>query len=94
MTGYLDIDIKNNVYNNLRAPVHSVLFVTCIHTTPAVTVGGKREVALEGDTVTILGAEPGQTQWMMTWSRRRRKHKTPNLVAIVRFSSAMTEGEC
>jgi hypothetical protein len=61
MTAYLDIDIKNNVYNNLRAPLHSVLVFTCVHATPAVTAGGKREVALEGNAVTALGAEPGQT---------------------------------
>jgi hypothetical protein len=61
MTAYLNIDIKNNVYNNLRAPLHSVLVVTCVHATPAMTAGGKREVAPQEDTVTALGAEPGQT---------------------------------
>jgi hypothetical protein len=57
MTGYLDINITNNVYNNSRAPVHNIIIVTCVHATPAVTVGGKREEAPEGD-VTTLGAEP------------------------------------
>jgi hypothetical protein len=71
MTGYLNIDIKNNVYSNSRAPVHGVLVVTCVHATPAVTAGGKREEAPEGDAVTTLGAKPVHTQWMMTWSRRR-----------------------
>jgi hypothetical protein len=69
ITDYLDIDIKNNVYNNSRAPVHSVLVVTCVHATPAMTMGGKREDAPKGDAVTTLGAKPVQTQWMMTWSR-------------------------
>jgi uncharacterized protein YunC (DUF1805 family) len=42
MIGYLDIDIKNTVYNNSRTPVNSVCVVTCVHATPAVTAGGKR----------------------------------------------------
>jgi hypothetical protein len=42
MIGYLDIDIKNIVYNNSRTPVNSVRVVTCVHTTPAVTAGEKR----------------------------------------------------
>jgi hypothetical protein len=42
MIGYLDIDIKNTIYNNSRTPVHSVRVVTCVHATPAVTAGGKR----------------------------------------------------
>jgi hypothetical protein len=42
MIGYLDIDIKNTVYNNSRTPVNSVRVVTCIHATSAVTAGGKR----------------------------------------------------
>jgi hypothetical protein len=66
MTGYLDIDIKNNIYNNSRAPVHSVLVITSVHATFAVTAGGKREEAPERDAVTALVSEPGQTQWMMT----------------------------
>ena len=41
-TGYLDIDIKNNVYSNSRTPVNSVRVFTCVHATPAVTAGGKR----------------------------------------------------
>jgi hypothetical protein len=49
MTGYLDFDIKNNVYNNLRTPINSIHIVTCVHATPAVTAGGKREEELEGD---------------------------------------------
>jgi hypothetical protein len=31
MIGYLDIDIKNTVYNNSRTPVNSVRVVTCVH---------------------------------------------------------------
>jgi uncharacterized protein YunC (DUF1805 family) len=42
MIGYLDIDIKNTVYNNSRTPVNSVRVITCVHATPAVTAGGKR----------------------------------------------------
>jgi uncharacterized protein YunC (DUF1805 family) len=42
MIGYLDIDIKNTIYNNLRTPVNIVRVVTCIHATSAVTAGGKR----------------------------------------------------
>jgi uncharacterized protein YunC (DUF1805 family) len=42
MTGYLDINIKNNVYNNSRTPVNSVCIITCVDATPAVTAGGKR----------------------------------------------------
>jgi uncharacterized protein YunC (DUF1805 family) len=42
MIGYLDIDIKNTVYSNSRTPVNSVCIITCVHTTPAVTAGGKR----------------------------------------------------
>jgi hypothetical protein len=41
-TGYLVINIKNNVYSNSRTPVNSVRVITCVHTTPAVTAGGKR----------------------------------------------------
>jgi hypothetical protein len=42
MIDYLDIDIKNTVYNNSRTPVNSVHVVTCVHATPTVTAGGKR----------------------------------------------------
>jgi uncharacterized protein YunC (DUF1805 family) len=42
MIGYLDINIKNTVYNNSRTPVHSVRVITCVHVTLAVTAGGKR----------------------------------------------------
>jgi hypothetical protein len=42
MIGYLDIDIKSTVYSNSRTPVNSVRVITCVHATPAVTVGGKR----------------------------------------------------
>jgi hypothetical protein len=66
MIDYLDINIKNNVYNNSRTLVNNVLFTTCIHATPAVTADGKREEVSEGDAVTILGAEPVHTQWIMT----------------------------
>jgi hypothetical protein len=54
MIGYLDINNKGNVYNNSSAatPVNNV------HNTPAVTAGGKREEAQEGDAVTVLGTRP------------------------------------
>jgi uncharacterized protein YunC (DUF1805 family) len=42
MIGYLDIDIKNNVYNNSSTPVNSIRVVTCVHATLVVTAGGKR----------------------------------------------------
>jgi hypothetical protein len=38
------------------------------------------------------GADPSETQLIMT--RRRWKRMTSNPVAIVRFTPAMTEGEC
>jgi hypothetical protein len=43
MIGYLNIDIKNTIYNNSRTPVNSVRIITCIHATLAVTAGEKRE---------------------------------------------------
>jgi hypothetical protein len=60
MIGYLDINNKGNVYNNSSAatPVNSVRIVNSVHNTPAVTAGGKREEALEGDAVTVLGGRP------------------------------------
>jgi uncharacterized protein YunC (DUF1805 family) len=57
MIGYLDIDIKNTVYNNSRTPVNIVHVVTCVHTTPAVTAGGKR-------------GETGKAQEVPTHQRR------------------------
>jgi hypothetical protein len=42
MAGYLDIDIKNNVYNNSKTPVNSVHVITCVHDTRDVIVEGKR----------------------------------------------------
>jgi hypothetical protein len=42
-TSYLDIDIKNNVYSNSWTPVNNGYVLTCVHTTPAVTAGGKRD---------------------------------------------------
>jgi hypothetical protein len=42
MIGYLDINIKNTIYSNSRTPVHSVRVIICVHTTLAVTTGGKR----------------------------------------------------
>jgi hypothetical protein len=60
MIGYLDIDIKGNVYSNSSAttPNNSVRVITCIDNTPIVTTGGKREDAPEEDAVTVLGARP------------------------------------
>jgi hypothetical protein len=60
MIGYLNINIKGNVYNNSSAatPVNSVCIVTCIDNTPVMTAGGKREEAPEGDAVTVLGSIP------------------------------------
>ena len=37
---------------------------------------------------------PSEMQLISTEGRRRRKRKTSNLVAIVRFTPATTEGEC
>ncbi|XBI96480.1 hypothetical protein VPH35_032756 [Triticum aestivum] len=74
-----------------------VCLVTCVHDTPAVTAGGNRgegRKAPEGDAVTALTADPSETQWMMAQRRRRQKSKTSNLVVIVRFTPATTEGEC
>jgi hypothetical protein len=42
MISDLDINIKNTAYSNSRTPFNSVRIVTCVHATPAVTVGGKR----------------------------------------------------
>ena len=99
MIGYLDIDINGYVYSNSSAttPVNSARVVTSVHATPAVTAGGNRgegRKAPEGDAVTALGADPSETQLMMARRRRQRKRKTTNSVAIVRFTSVMTEGEC
>jgi hypothetical protein len=41
MTGYIDINAKNNDYDNSRTPINSVYIVTCVHATPTVTAGGK-----------------------------------------------------
>jgi uncharacterized protein YunC (DUF1805 family) len=57
MIGYLDIDIKNTVYNNSRTLVNSVRIVTCVHATPAVTAGMKR-------------GETGKAQEVPTHQRR------------------------
>jgi hypothetical protein len=46
--GYLDVDVKNSVYSNLRTPINNVCLVTCIHTTLAVNAEGKREETTEG----------------------------------------------
>ena len=99
MISYLDIDIHGYVYSNSSAttPVNSVRVVTSVHATPAVTAGGKRgqtRKAPEGDAVTALGVDPSETQLMMAQWRRRRKRKTTNSIAIVRFTPATTEGEC
>jgi hypothetical protein len=60
MIGSLDIDIKGNFYNNssTTTPVNSIRVVNSVHDTPAMTAGGKREEAPEGDVVTVLGARP------------------------------------
>jgi hypothetical protein len=42
MIGYLDIDIKNNIYNNSKTPVNNVRVVTCVLTTLAVTAEERR----------------------------------------------------
>jgi hypothetical protein len=42
MIGYLDIDIKNNIYNNSKTPVNNVHAVTCVLTTLAVTAEERR----------------------------------------------------
>jgi hypothetical protein len=61
--------MKNNVYNNSRTPVNSVCVITCVHDTPAVTVGGGREE---------IGKEPevltsSMTHLMMMERRKRKK---------------------
>jgi hypothetical protein len=65
-TGYLDINTKNNVYRNSRTPVNSVRVITCVHATPVVTTEGKRGRDQEG----TKGADPSETQLMMTWRKR------------------------
>ena len=97
MIGYLAIN--GYVYSNSSAttPVNSVRLITCVHDTPAVTAGGNRgegRKASEGDAVTALTADPSETQLIMAQRRRRQKSKTSNSVVIVRFTPAMTEGEC
>jgi hypothetical protein len=52
--GDLNINIKNNVYNNSKTSVNSVCVLSFVHTTP--TAGGKRREAPEGDPVTTLAA--------------------------------------
>jgi hypothetical protein len=56
MIGYLDINSKGN--SSAATPVNNVRIVNSIHDTPAITAGWKREEALEGDAVTVLGARP------------------------------------
>jgi hypothetical protein len=92
MIGYVDIIIKNTVYSNSRTRVKSVCIVTCVHATPIVIAGGKRlgRNQREG----TRGADPSETQLMMTRRRRQWKHMTSNPVVIVRFTPATTEGEC
>jgi uncharacterized protein YunC (DUF1805 family) len=50
--GYLDIDIKGNVYSNSSAitSVNSVRVVTCVHNFLAMTAGGKRGGTERGGT--------------------------------------------
>jgi hypothetical protein len=81
--------MKNNVYNNSRSPVNSVRVITCVHDTPAVNVGGRREeIGKDPEVLT-----PSMTHLMMVERRKRKKHRTSNLVAIIRFTPATTEGE-
>ena len=75
MIGYLDIDINGYVYSNSSAttPVNNVRVLTSVHATPDVTAGGNKgetRKASEGDAVTALGADPSETQLIMTRWRR------------------------
>ena len=97
MIGYLDIN--GYVYSNSSATtlVNSVRLDTCVHDTAAMTAGGNRgegRKAPERDAVTVLTANPSETQLMMAQRRRRQKHNTSNPVVIIRFTPATTEGEC
>jgi hypothetical protein len=60
IVGYLNIDIKGNIYSNSSATtlVNSICVITFIDNTPAVTARGKREEAPEEDAVTVLGVRP------------------------------------
>jgi uncharacterized protein YunC (DUF1805 family) len=44
MIGYLDIDMKDNVYSkaSTRTPVNNIRLVTSVDDTPAMNAGGKR----------------------------------------------------
>jgi uncharacterized protein YunC (DUF1805 family) len=67
MIGYLDIDIKNTIYSNLRTPVNSVRVITCVHATPAVTAGGKRgETGKAPEVPTIRDAVDDDMEKKMT----------------------------
>jgi hypothetical protein len=82
--GYLDIDIKNNVYSNSRTPVNIVRVIICVHDTPAVTAGGKRE-------------ETGKASEVLTHQRRAKKTKKTQDFTSNRnrsFHFRCTEGEC
>ena len=80
---YIDHDYLDHGYITIgyidTTPVYSVRVVTCIHATPALTVGGKRR-------------RPPEMQLMMTERRKRQKRKILNPVASVRFTPATTEG--
>jgi uncharacterized protein YunC (DUF1805 family) len=64
--GYLDINTKNNVYRNSRTPVNSVRVITCVHATPIIVTTEEKR----GDQEGTKGADPSETQLMMTWRKR------------------------
>jgi hypothetical protein len=94
-TGYLDIDIKNNVYNNSRILVNSAHVVTCVHSTPAVTAGGGD--TLEGDTFTAPNCQLAMIMCIKDTvdddkeEKTMKAQKTSNTVAIVYFTPATTK---
>jgi hypothetical protein len=97
MIGFLNIDIKGNVYSNssTTTPVNSVRVVNNVHDTPAMTTGGKRRGTRRGRSHhPRCQTNTSETQLMMIRRRRRRKRETSSPVAIVRFTPAATEGEC
>jgi hypothetical protein len=94
-TGYLDIDIKNNIYNNSRISVNSAHVITCVHSTPVVTAGGGD--TLEGDTFTAPKCQLAMIMCIKDTvdddkkEKTMKAHKTSNTVAIVYFTPATIE---
>jgi hypothetical protein len=94
MIGYLDIDINSLVYSNSSAttPVKSVRVVTSIHATPDVTAGGNggdKEGTRRG-----RSHRPRCREVDDGAAEKTTEAQDFSSVAIVRFTPAMTEGEC